>query len=335
VAPSAAVLALALALGPAPGAQVAERPPFAEWLAEVRQEALDRGFRPETVKAAFDGLEPEPMVIERDRTQAEFVLPIEKYLAQRLAPAVVRRGREHAQQNAALLRKVEASYGVPGSVIVAIWAVESNFGRFSGVRPTIQALATLAWDPRRSAYFRNELFDALLMVDRGDIEIGTMRGSWAGAMGQPQFMPSSYIQYAVDFDGDGRKDIWNSRADIFASIANYLAQRGWSRGERWGREVVVPAGAAARVKSLGGRNRGCRAARTLTPALPLIRWQQLGLRQAGGGPLPIANFDASLLHAGSRRFLVYNNYETLLTYNCAHAYALSVAMLADRIAAGR
>jgi membrane-bound lytic murein transglycosylase B len=310
-------------------------PPFDEWLAELRQEALDRGFRPETVRGAFDGLEPLPIVIERDRSQAEFVLPLDKYIAQRLAPAVVRRARTHAQENATLLRRVEAAYGVPGSIIVAIWGVESNFGQFSGVRPTIQALATLAWDPRRSAYFRNELFDALLMVDRGDIDLATMKGSWAGAMGQPQFMPSSYIQYAVDFDGDGRKDIWGSRPDIFASIANYLAQRGWKRGERWGREVVVPAAAAGRVKALGTRDRGCRAARALTPAMPLAKWQHVGVRQPGGRALPVAGLDASLLNAGPRRFLVYNNYETLLTYNCAHAYALSVAMLADRIAAAQ
>src|SRR6202008_402254 len=161
-------------------------------------------------------------VLERDRTQAERVLSLETYLSRRLTPAVIRTGQKMMASHRELLDTIARKYDVPGSILVAIWGAESNFGRFSGVRPTVPALATLAYDPRRSALFRRELLNALEILDKGHIELVEMRGSWAGAMGQPQFMPSSYLRYAEDFDGDGRRDIWESAPDIFASIANYM-----------------------------------------------------------------------------------------------------------------
>jgi membrane-bound lytic murein transglycosylase B len=216
---------------------------------------------------------------------------------------------------------------------MAVWGIESNFGRFTGGRPIVGALATLAWDPRRSTLFRSELFSALEILDRGYIELPNMRGSWAGAMGQPQFMPSSYLKYAEDFDGDSRRDIWGSHADIFASIANYLKGYGWVAGERWGREVMLSREAGRTVAAdVARREGGCRARREMTVALPLAEWQRMGVRQMNGAALPTADLEASLISGSSRHFLVYRNYDVLLDYNCAHAYALSVGLLSDRVA---
>lgn len=326
------VVALLLSLPASPGKALAQNEPssFSEWLAGVRAEALARGIRQDIVDQALGPIE-EPLVssIERDREQPETVLPLEAYIASRLRPATVRTGRQMLQRYRALLRRVSNNYGVPAPVIVALWGMESNFGRLTGSEPTIPVLATLAWDPRRGGFFRQELFDALDILNRGDIELSRMRGSWAGAMGQLQFMPSSYLKYAVDFDGDGRRDIWGSPADIFASIANYLKQHGWVRGRQWGREVKVP---RSRDLSVPRREGVCPAARDMTDALPLEEWRRLGVRLPGGRPLPRASFRASLVTGSSRCFLLYANYDALLAYNCSHAYALSVALLADRIA---
>jgi membrane-bound lytic murein transglycosylase B len=319
---------------PAIAVQDEARPSFAEWLAGVRSEAVARGIRQEIVDAALEGVvEPLSVVIERDRTQAEVVVPLERYIARRLTPRTIRIGRQMVARHRTVLDQVGEKYGVPPATIVAIWGLESNFGRFSGVRPTVAALATLAFDPRRSAFFRGELFDAFEILNRGDIDVAKMRGSWAGAMGQPQFMPSSYLRYAEDFDGDGRRNIWDSPSDIFASVANYLKGRGWSTGRRWGREVRLTPEAAGRIASgVAQRAGSCRATRDMTVALPLEEWQRLGLRLADGHALPAADQSASLVSGSSRHFLVYGNYDVLLEYNCAHAYALSVALLADAVA---
>jgi membrane-bound lytic murein transglycosylase B len=231
-----------------------------------------------------------------------------------------------------LLTRVSDTYGVTPSIIMAIWGMESNFGRFIGTRPIIAALATLAWDPRRATFFRRELLNALEILNRGDIEFANLQGSGAGAMGQPQFMPSSYLQHAVDFDGDGRRDIWRSQADVFASIANYLKGYGWVDGFRWGREVQVSSTTADRIaETVEPRAGTCQAKREMTSARPLEAWQTLGVRLPGGAALPRAEVDAALVKGTRRQFLVYRNYDALLDYNCAHAYAISVGLLADRI----
>jgi membrane-bound lytic murein transglycosylase B len=217
-------------------------------------------------------------------------------------------------------------------VLVAVWGLESNFGRFSGVRPTIQALATLAWEGRRGDFFRAELMNALEILDRGYIGLDQLKGSWAGAMGQPQFMPSSYLKWAQDFDQDGDRDIWRSEPDVFASIANYLKEHGWSAERTWGREVRLPDGGMDSMRdTVGLRAEGCRAEREMTNRLPLAKWHDLGVRTAAGGALPKVEVEASLLHSGKRAYLLYRNYEALLEYNCAHSYALAVALLADQI----
>ncbi len=318
-----------------PGQDAAARPSFAEWLALVRTEALARGIRPEVVDDALGHIdEPLPVVIERDRTQAETVLSLEKYVARRLTPKVVRTAREMFAKHRTLLERVGGRYGVSPRIIVGVWGLESNFGQFSGVRPTVAALATLAWDPRRSAFFRAELFDALDILNRGDIDLAHMRGSWAGAMGQVQFMPSSYLKFAEDFDGDGRRDIWSSPADIFASIANYLKGHGWTAGQPWGREVKVSRAAARTIAVDVGRRAGtCQATRDMTVVQPVKTWATLGVRLPNGGALPASLPDAAMVSGATRHFLVFGNYDALLEYNCAHSYAISVGLLADRIPA--
>jgi membrane-bound lytic murein transglycosylase B len=308
------------------------REPFQAWLDGLRVEALARGISSATLDTALASVEPLPVVVQRDRAQAEFTLTLDAYLRRRLTPALVRDTRRAYARHRTLLGRVSAEYGVPPHVIAAIWAIESNLGRFSGVRPTVQSLATLAWDGRRAAFFREELFAALTILDRGDIGQERLKGSWAGAMGQPQFMPSSYLKYAQDFDEDGRRDIWRSLPDVFASIAFYLKEQGWEEGVTWGREVNVPRQAANAVaEAAPTRVEGCRAAREMSEPLPLERWRELGVRSVKGAVLPRADVIGSLVEAGDRRFLVYRNYEALLGYNCAHAYALSVALLAERI----
>jgi membrane-bound lytic murein transglycosylase B len=320
------------AAAPAPGVSApADPPPFAEWLKGVREEAVAAGIRAATVDTAFEGLEPLPVVVERDRAQAEFTLSLDQYLARRLTKKLVRDTAAAAHKYRTLLAKVSRTYGVPATIVVSVWALESNLGRFAGVRPTIGTLATLAWDGRRASFFRAQLLDALRILDRGDIELSRLKGSWAGAMGQVQFMPSSYLQYAVDFDGDGRRDIWTSVPDVFASVANYLREHGWKDTHGWGREVRLPADRTAIDAAAPPRAEGCRAEQEASVPLGIDRWRELGVRTKAGGQLAGGDYDAALLDAGARSFLLHPNYGALLQYNCAHAYALSVGMLSDRI----
>jgi membrane-bound lytic murein transglycosylase B len=309
------------------------RPSFADFLTGVRMEALARGIRQDVVDEALGKVaEPLPVVIERDRTQAETVLTLEKYVSQRLTPKFVRTAREAFNQQRPLVDEIAERYGVASAIIVGIWGIESNFGRFTGVRPTVAALATLAWDTRRSAFFRGELFNALEILNRGDIGLAEMRGSWAGAMGQVQFMPSSYLRYAEDYDGDGRRDIWASRADVFASIANYLKGHGWTPATRWGREVKISRETERRIANdVARRNGPCRATRDMTVALPMTSWHELGVRQSNGRRLPSTSDNVALVSGSTRHFLVTSNYDALLDYNCAHSYAISVGLLADRV----
>lgn len=317
------------------GATDATLPSFDVWLQDVREEALAKGISAATVKAALTDVTPVAQILERDRTQAEFTETLRQYVTRRVTPAAVRLGRRRAADHRRLLTRLEARYGVPGRVVVAIWGLESSFGRFSGVRPLIPTLATLAYDHRRPALFRAELFHALEILDQQLIDLPRLKGSWAGAMGQPQFLPSSYLRFAVDEDGDGVRDIWRSMPDVFGSMANYLKAHGWNAGETWGREVRLPASQTALVAIDAAaplRAAGCRAVRMLTEPLPLERWQALGVRRADGTALPRADMAGALLRTDSGTFLVYANYEALLGYNCAHAYAMAVATLADRIA---
>ena len=325
-------LTLALALGQEPA-----RPSFAEWLAGVRAEAIARGLKEQVVDEALaDVTEPQPVILDRDRAQAETVFSLEKYLGRILTANRILSGRAAFGTHRELLGQVSERYGVPATIIVAIWGMESNFGRFSGVRPTVPALATLAWDPRRATFFRGELFDALEILNRGDIDLPSLKGSWAGAMGQVQFMPSSYLKFAEDFDGDGKRDIWSTPADVFASIANYLKGHGWTAGQGWGREVkVTPEAARTIARDVAPRTGSCRATRNMSVPLPLSRWQELGVRLPKGKALPKNDTPASMVSGDTRHFLVDPNYDAILEYNCAHSYAISVALLGDAIASDK
>jgi membrane-bound lytic murein transglycosylase B len=341
---AAVVLAFALALAAVPGkaqdqgqdlpslAPLAPLPPpFDFWMSSLRAEAVARGIRPEIVDRAFAGVEPVGQILERDRAQAEFTLDLSTYLSRRLTRRTTRTAQEMYGNHRTLLHRIGERYGVSPRVLIAVWGLESNFGRFSGVRPTIPTLTTLAFDDRRGAMFRNELLSALEILNRGDIEIDAMKGSWAGALGQPQFMPSSYLLYAQDFDGDGRRDIWQSEPDVFASVANYLKEHGWTAGTVWGREVKLPGKVRTAVGAVPLRETGCRAERSMTEPRPLSSWRRMGVRTLSGTPVPSGALKASLMRAGSRSFLLYSNYEAILAYNCAHTYALSVALLSDRL----
>jgi membrane-bound lytic murein transglycosylase B len=326
-----ALLACLVAALLVPAASAQDAPPFEEWLGELMAEARGQGFSDDLLGRTLAGLTPLPHVVASDRAQPEATLTLDEYLRRRLTPEVVRRARELAELHRDLLAQVREAYGVPPRFIVAIWGLESRFGRFGGDVPVFQALATLAWQPRRARFFRAQLYDALRMVDRGHIEPDAMKGSWAGAMGQPQFMPSSYLAYAVDFDGDGRRDIWSSPADVFASIANYLRRAGWRAGESWGREVRAP---AAALQASAPRTSGCRAMREMRGPAEAAHWRRLGVRDADGGALSGAAPAGALLRVEGRGFLVHANYDAILAYNCAHHYALAVAMLADAIGPG-
>ena len=319
------------AQSPPPVAVVADPPPFDTWLADLRTEAEGRGYPVELLDRAFADVKPVEQILERDRTQAEFTLDLDAYLKRRLTAPTIRIARQMHAKHASVLARIEKTYGVPSRIVVSVWGLESNFGRFAGVRPTIPALVTLAYDPRRAAFFRGELFNALEIVNRGDIELERLKGSWAGALGQPQFMPSSYLQYAQDFDGDGRKDIWSSSADVFASIAYYLQQHGWQQGTTWGREVRMSPILQNAALEIPRRENGCRARRLMTEPRPVSEWRKMGLRTATDTLIPSSTIHASLASAGSKWYLLYGNYEALLGYNCAHSYALSVALLADRL----
>ena len=306
--------------------------PFDEWLQALIEEARARGFSNEIVDETLKGLEPLPRVIARDRSQAELRPGFNRYSSSHLTRAMVDRGRDLSRENASILQRLETDYEVQRRFVVAIWGMESRYGRLTGRTPVFQALATLAWEPRRAAMFRGELFDALSMVAGGHVEAAEMTGSWAGAMGQTQFMPSNYLKYAVDFNRDGRTDIWKSTGDALASIANYLKGFGWNDKETWGREVKVPAAAREKIaESIPRRTEGCYAIRNMTTRVPLDRWRKLGVTRVDGGPLPDADVQAGLVDVGERTFLVYPNYDAILGYNCAHYYALTVSLLADRL----
>lgn len=305
-------------------------PPFETWLSDLVAEAQAKGFSDGLIQQTLSGLEPLPRVIVSDRSQAELNPGFTRYLSTRVTPLMARRAREQAKQHRTILQTAETTFDVQRRFLVAIWGLETRFGRNTGRTPVFQALATLAWEPRRANFFRGQLFDALTMVSRGNIDVPTMTGSWAGAMGQPQFMPSSYLAYAEDFDGDGRRDIWRSTPDTLASIANYLKSFGWDSQQTWGREVTISPQVRRGIE-VPVRTAGCSAMREITERRPLSEWRRLGVRRVDGGPLPEAAIDAGLVDVGRRSFLVYPNYDTLMRYNCAHHYALSVAMLAERL----
>jgi membrane-bound lytic murein transglycosylase B len=317
-----AVLAGIAAAAALPTLAFANDMPFDAWLRGFREEALQKGLKRTTLDQAFAGVAPLPRILELDRSQPEVRLTFEQYFARVVNRVRIDTGRNRLAENSALLGQVVQRYPVQPRFIVALWAVETDFGRLTGGHNVFVALATLAYDGRRSAFFREELLNALRIADKGVMSPSEMRGSWAGAMGQSQFMPSSYLAYAVDFDGDGKADIWNTRADVFASIANYLVKVGWKSDETWGRQAQLPAGFE---RSLVDHNNVWK---------PLSEWQELGVRLPDGRDLPTRDLRAAIAQpdgAGTRAFLVYPNFRVIMRWNRSVNFAASVGLLADAI----
>jgi membrane-bound lytic murein transglycosylase B len=304
---------------PEPGAEVDAA--FEAWLEELRTEARARNVSDTTLERALAGVRPIERVIELDRKQPESEMTFARYLDIVLTDERIEQGRQKLAQHRSLLADLQRRYGVQPRYLVALWGVESTYGTRTGSFEVIPALATLAYEGRRGAFFRGELLDALDILDQGHVEPARMLGSWAGAMGQPQFMPSSFKRFAVDHDGDARSDIWDSTADALASAANYLARHGWRGDQVWGREAKLPAGFDP---GLVGRN----------VKRPLGDWQRLGVRRANGTDLPPASLAASVVQPGGSdgpSYLVYENFHVLLRWNRSDYFATSVGLLADRI----
>ena len=295
---------------------------FQDWVAALRDEALSRNISPQTLDLALADLEFLDRVVELDRDQPEFTLTFDEYLDRIINDRRVSTGKQKLREHRALLEELRDRYGVQPRFIVALWGIESDFGRRTGSFSVIDSLATLAYDGRRGAFFRRELLDALTILDEGHIERSRMLGSWSGAMGQPQFMPSSFRRFAVDHDGDARRDIWGSVPDALASAANYLSGSGWRGDLIWGREVRLPDDLDA---SLVGRGKG----------RPIAQWQELGVRRHDGSDLPSASLEGAIVRPdgdSGPAYLVYDNYAALLRWNRSDFFATTVGLLSDRIA---
>ena len=297
---------------------------FSAFLSGIRREAAAQGIRVSTIEVALRNTEFLPHVIELDRKQPERQLTFGEYLEKVVTEQRMDSARRELSENRVLLDGIWRRFNVEPRFIVALWGIESDFGKVMGNYAVVSALATLAYDGRRSSYFRGELISALRIIDQGNVRADNMMGSWAGAMGQCQFMPSTFLGYAVDYDGDGRRDIWNDRADVLASIANYIARLGWRGGEGWGRAVTLPAGFDARSTGLEVKR-------------PTGEWSRLGVRSTDAGPLAAREGEASLVipdGAGGPAFLVYDNFRTIMKWNKSTYFAAAVGYLADSMARG-
>lgn len=296
---------------------------FAQWRDGFRVQALAAGITAQTFDSAFDGIEPDDSVVAADRSQPEFTRPVWQYLETAVSAARVRNGQGRLQENDAALQRIDATYGVDKEAVVAIWGMESNFGLQMGNKNVIRSLATLAYEGRRPDFGRDQLIAALQILQHGDVPASYMIGSWAGAMGQTQFIPTTYNQYAVDFDGDGRRNIWGSSTDALASTANYLHASGWQRGLTWGFEVRLPQNFDYSLAEMSIRK-------------PLAEWQKMGI-QPLSGRLPDVQASVSLLLPAGYRgpaFLVTDNFRAILKYNNSSSYALAVGLLADSFKGG-
>ena len=302
---------------------LAQTQSFDSWLKNFRAEAAQAGITQRTINAALTGIQPKNRVIELDRKQPEGKKTFAQYKQMIVHPTRIKKGRQMLRENFSLLDRVEKQYGVPKQYIVALWGIETNYGTNTGGFDVIPALATLAWEGRRAEFFKKELINALKIIDGGHISAANMKGSWAGAMGQSQFMPSSFHAYAVDGNGDGKRDIWTSLPDVFASTANYLSTSGWREDERWGRRVILPANFSS---NLEGRK----------IKKPLSYWASMGVKTYSGNNLPKENMMASIVAPdgvkSGEAYIIYDNYRTIMDWNRSTYFATSVGLLADAIA---
>jgi membrane-bound lytic murein transglycosylase B len=296
---------------------------FEDFLDQVRKTATEQGVSKSTIDKAFFELKPRPSAIESDNSQAEFNENFWHYINKRVSKVRLNNGKDTLQKNASLLNKTSKKYGVPAYVIIAFLGLETNYGNYMGNESLVRSLATLAYDQRRSKFFTKELIAVLKLMDNNTIPIDAT-GSWAGAMGAVQFMPTNVIAYGVDANNDGKVDLWNEKADIYASAANFLNKLGWKNGEKWGREALIP-------KNFDYQLTGLNNEKTVN------EWAALGVRRGNNSNLPKSNFKASLIvpmgHRGPA-FLVYRNFDTIMGWNRSILYALSVAHLSDRLKGG-
>ncbi len=321
---SAPVLAAPAMLAGLPAMAAAAAGDFSSFLDTIGREAAAQGVRTSTVDLALRYAQYLPHVIELDRHQPEQVLTFAQYLQKTVSPQRIDNARRQLSDNRALLDAVWRRFDVEPRFIVALWGMESDFGKITGNYMVVSSLATLGFDGRRGPYFRGELISALRIIDQGNVGVGGMTGSWAGAMGQCQFMPSTYLRYAVDYDGDGRRDIWNNRADVLGSIANFLAHLGWRDGESWGRQVLLPPGFDAHWSGLELRR-------------PTGEWRRMGVRSADARPLAVREVEASLVMpdgADGPALLVYDNFRTIMRWNKSTYFAGAVGYLADAMVGG-
>ncbi len=290
------------------------------WVAEVRQEAIDQGISPIIFDEAFANIhEPSRRVKGLSRSQPEHRLTYKKYRNSRVDNYRIVVGKKYYRKNRELVDRVALDYGVDPCFIMSFWGMETSYGNYMGNFPVIKSLATLAYDSKRQDFFRKQLFYALHILNDGHVSLDRFKGEWAGASGQPQFLPSSFMKFAVDYDGDGRKDIWDSKPDVFASIANYMKQNGWQTGEPWAIKVKLPRNFD---KDLEGKK---------TKKL-VKEWNELGVRTTDGKPLPYQNLEASVIQPyGGPVFLAFPNYRMILRYNNSIYYAGAIGYLADKI----
>jgi membrane-bound lytic murein transglycosylase B len=313
------LLLLLVLLMPAPAWANAD---FQLWLTNFRVEARTYGISEPTIAATLTNLQPLPKVIALDKKQPEKKITFAQYKKNVVNQQRINRGRELIAQHGQELKWVEQQFGVAPQYVVALWGIETNFGTNTGGFKVIDSLATLAWEGRRAEFFKGELLKALKIIDEGHITAIAMKGSWAGAMGQNQFMPSSFFNFAVDADNDGHKDIWNTRLDVFASTANYLSKSGWTHGQRWGRRVKVP-------KTFSAELVGPKIIK------PLSFWAGQGVTDLNGAALPNENMNASIVAPdgiGGETYIVYSNYQTIMSWNRSTYFATSVGLLADALA---
>jgi len=303
----------------------------------LRDETLSMGISAGTVELAFSEITPPVQrIINNDRSQPEVVQTYNDYLQARVSQWKIDNGRRRIEEHATALEQIGNQFGVQPRFIMSIWGMETNFGTYPITEPLFNVLATLAYDNRRADFFRAQFIAAIRMLDSGFPTYDNMKSSWAGAMGQSQFIPESYLQYAVDQDGDGRKDIWNSEQDVFASIANYFKSHGWQDDHTWGRKVVLPAGSEETLE--GAQSDGltpashCRRYRSLGIWRDLQQWQAMGVRREDGTDLPTRSIPAALIVADkgdNEAYIVYPNFCSIMSYNPAFKYALSIGLLAN------
>lgn len=308
---------------------------FDEYVANLKQEAAQKGYDSQLIEDAFATAKFKKKVISADKSQPEVVETLETYLPKRVPQWKIDRARKLYAENKDVLEQVAKEFGVQARFIVALWGLESNFGKIQGGHNVISSVVTLAFDGRRETMYKNQLWAALDILKAGHITLDKFKGSWAGAMGQTQFMPTSFNAYAVDYDKDGRKDIWTTQADAFASIANYLKQAGWNDDLTWGRQVKLPEGFDKNyVLKRGTKTRKQWLEYWAKSERSLADWQALGVRKMDGTDLPNVDVTAALVmpdDMGGRMYLAYDNYKALMHWNRSYYFATSVGYLSDRI----